>query len=97
MTQERDDSREPAWIRTCFVRLPDGDVIAAFDIDGRRYTGPGQAQQVYREAREEMARRRAGWEWESYIASPGEPPSRRPSWEEYRVDIDTKHPVPGAG
>jgi hypothetical protein len=44
-----------------------------------------------------MARRRAGWEWESYIASPGEPPSRRPSWEEYRVDIDTKHPVPGTG
>ncbi|WP_329314943.1 hypothetical protein [Streptomyces sp. NBC_01262] len=96
MPQGLDDSREPVWIRTCFVRLPDGDVIAAFDIDGRQYTEPGQAWQVYREAWKEMSRRRAGWEWESHLATPSEPPSRRPSWEQYRVDLDAKHPLPSA-
>jgi hypothetical protein len=97
MSQELGDSRELRRIRTCFVRLPDGDVIAAFEIDGRRYTEPGQARQVYEEAWKEMSRRRAGWEWESRMATPAEPPSRLPSWEQYRVDLDAKHPVPGAG
>lgn len=56
MTQERDDSQEPRWIRTCFVSTPDGDVISAFAIDGRRYADARQAQRVYDEASAEMGR-----------------------------------------
>jgi len=97
VTQEPNDNRELRRIRTCFVSTPDRDVIAAFEIDGRRYTDADQAQRVYEEAISEMDRRRAGWEWELRIASPFEPPSRLPSWEEYRVDLDTRHPMPGAG
>ncbi|WP_405725563.1 hypothetical protein OG607_21145 [Streptomyces sp. NBC_01537] len=97
MTEELDDGRKPRWIRTCFVSLPDGDVVAAFEIDGRRYADEGQARQVYEEALAEMGRRWADWEWETRMASPTEPPSRLPSWEQYRVDLDAKHPVPGVG
>jgi hypothetical protein len=97
VTQDLDDSREPRWIRTCFVSTPDGDVISAFAIDSRQYADTRQAQLVYEEALAEMGRRWADWEWETRIASPTEPPSRLPSWEQYRVDLDTKHPVPGTG
>ena len=77
------------------MSAPDGDLVSAFAIDGRRYADARQAQRVYDEAVTEMGRRWADWEWEDRIASPTEPPSRLPSWEQYRVDIDARHPLPG--
>lgn len=97
MTQEPHKNRELRKIWTCFVSTPDRDVIAAFEIDGRRYTDADQFRRVYEEASAEMCRRRAGWEWELRSASPTEPRSRLPTWEEYRVDLGARHPMPGAG
>ena len=96
MTERTDDITELSRIRTCFVSTADGDVVAAFVIDGRHYTDPHDPRRVYEEAVKEMSRRRAGWEWENRIATPTEPVSTLPSWEEYRVGIDEKHPMPEA-
>ena len=97
MTERTDDIDELSRIRTCFISTPDGDVVAAFAIDGRRYTDPREVRRIYEEAGEEMARRWASWEWENRRASAAEPFSTLPSWEEYRVGIEEKHPVPADG
>ncbi|MFG2192532.1 hypothetical protein [Streptomyces sp. NPDC048639] len=94
MTEESDNSEELRLIRTCFVAKPDGDVIAAFAIDGRRYTDAHVARQIYEEARGEMSRRWAAWEWETHTSTPNEPYSKLPSWEEYRMSLDETHPLP---
>lgn len=93
MADETGADWELHQIRTCSVSTPDGDVVAAFAIDGCRYTDPQQARAVYSEAWDEMSRRGVACEWETRTATPNEPAPMQPSWEQYRVHLDDRHPA----
>ena len=80
-------------IRTCLVINGD-DERSVLAIDSRQFSDPAEFLRTRKEAFDEMQRRRVVCEWETREVRPGTPPSRLPSWAEYRVDLDRKHPLP---
>jgi hypothetical protein len=63
-------------------------------IDSRNFANHEEFLRTRKEAFDEMERRRVPCEWETRQVRPGQPPTTLPSWQEYRVDLDRKHPLP---
>lgn len=93
MTEAPASAQENHTIVTCLVIKGDSQE-SVFAIDSRKLTDPAEFSQAENEAWDEMQRRRVPCEWETRPVLPGEPPSTLPSWAEYRVDLDRKHPLP---
>jgi hypothetical protein len=68
----------------CVVRtLKDGDWVASFVIDGRRYSSQDKFEQVKQTAFRELNRRWMGAEFETSKVGESEPSARLPTWEEF--------------
>jgi|tagenome__1003787_1003787.scaffolds.fasta_scaffold17739780_1 hypothetical protein len=80
-------------IRTCLAIKGDS-LESVLAIDSRNFASPEEFFRTRKEAFDEMERRRVHCEWETRPVLPGERPSALPSWAEYRVDLDSKHPLP---
>ena len=93
MTEVDVPAEADQFIRTCFVINSDS-VEAVLAIDSRNYANSDEFSRVRKEAFDEMDRRRVPCEWETRPVRPDSPPSRLPTWAEYRVDLDRKHPLP---
>ena len=93
MTEANVPAEANQVIRTCLVIKGDS-VESVLAIDSRNFADREEFSRTRKEAFDEMERRRVPCEWETRPVLPGEPPSTLPSWAEYRVDLDRKHPLP---
>lgn len=96
MTDAPAPTEQSPTIVTCLVIKGDS-LESAFAIDSRNLRNPAAFSKTENEAWDEMERRRVPCEWETRPVLPGEPPSALPSWTDYRVDLDRKHPMPEDG
>jgi hypothetical protein len=80
-------------IRTCIVINGD-DERSVLAIDSRQFSDPAEFLRIRIEAFDELQRRRVVCEWETRPVRPGTPSSTLPTWAEYQIDLDRKHPLP---
>jgi len=59
-------------------------------IDGRHYPDRASFDQAVREAFATMSKHKIPAQFETRRVSPTEPPSRLPSWEDYRVTLASR-------
>lgn len=81
------DPRELRRLRTFYVRSADGDLRAAFVIDGRGYASAEQVRADIADAVAELHRRRLAAQFFTEPVTTDTPTPRLPSWQDYREAI----------